>query len=88
MEQYYRMLKEEYKGKDGKTYKVLDFRNRILYPDTRKVEGKMDEANLLRVDLIAKKYTGSEMDFSRIIDANDKDVFSFSTGDTIYLGIE
>lgn len=87
MIKYFRMEEEKYTGKNGKTYKVIDFRERTNFPLDRRIKGKMTEDNLLRVDLIAKGVYGSELDYSGIIDANNKDVFSFSTSETIYFGI-
>lgn len=83
MYQYMYMDVDVIKDKSGASIRVNDFRKRI-YPN-RVAKTNIKDTELLRPDiLIARVLNGNVQDIGSIVDANEKDIFSFKTNDTVF----
>jgi hypothetical protein len=77
------MLEQQVLSKDGQVRKINDFRKRINYDKSLLLKDKVQEGDIIRVDLAALRLYGSPLDYGFIIDSNDSDVFSFDVGDEL-----
>lgn len=83
MIQYMCMNTEIILNKNGEVRKVHDFRKRVRYDKNYLLIDQALESELLRTDLMSMRLYGSPLQYGMLIDSNDKDVLSFSTGETI-----
>lgn len=85
MLQYYAMTPDYVDTPNGGRKRILGFRKRLDYPayKTDKVYG----VETLRVDLLCNRLIGTTLILDSIIDKNEKDIFSFSENEIIYVGI-
>lgn len=70
-------------NKKGAIVDIIPFRNRVAYPDNFVVSQKLTQGNYNRPDILANEIYGSFGAIGALIDANEKDIFSFQTGDRI-----
>lgn len=70
-------------NKNGGIVDITPFRTRIAYPDDVIVSQKLSQGNYNRPDILANEIYGSFGAIGALIDANEKDIFSFQTGDRI-----
>ena len=69
--------------KDGNPLKVSAFRSRDSYATSDIGTAIVRNDEFIRIDLLADRLVGGILGVGRIIDCNDKDILSFSTGDKI-----
>ncbi len=70
-------------SKDVRTIKIIGFRDKTQFDDDDRLLGKIRNEELIRIDLVSKRLLNDEYLAEHIIDANDKDVFSFAPAETI-----
>jgi hypothetical protein len=85
MEQYYGMTPVLITTPNGGPKKVLDFRTRLEY--TSFSESKVMDGEILRIDLLGQRLIQDSIGIGPIIDANIKDIFSFSANEKILVGL-
>ena len=85
MEQYYAMSSAIIETPNGGPKEVIDFRTRLQY--TYFDESKVMESELLRIDLLGLRLVQDIAGIGQLIDANDKDIFSFEANEKIMVGI-
>ena len=85
MEQYYSLPNYIIETPNGGTKEVTDFRTRLQYTNFN--ESKVMEEEILRVDLLGLRLLGDSIGIGKLIDANEKDIFSFEANEKIVVGI-
>lgn len=83
MEQYYLDEQTVIKNAAGKPIKVSIFRSRVDYSKVPTSVALVRGDENLRIDTLADRLVGGIYKIGRIIDCNEKDIFSFNTGDKI-----
>jgi hypothetical protein len=85
MYQYMQMEPEYIVTPNGGTKRVIGFRKRTAYEAFG--NSKVMQAELLRVDLLGDRLLNDAIILTALIDANEKDIFSFSENEAINIGI-
>jgi hypothetical protein len=85
MYQYIEMIPEYIETPNGGTKNVIGFRKRNVFIDMS--YSKVMQSEMLRVDFLGNRLIGDSIVLTNLIDANDKDIFSFVENETIYVGL-
>ena len=84
MIKYLLTVPETIKSKsDNRLIKIKDFRKRDRYSANIIKTTMISEEELLRIDLISDRLYGNSLQIDKIIDVNDIDLFSLSSGDKV-----
>lgn len=70
------------KSASGDTLRILAFRKRKVYDASEVYLGQFLEGDVMRIDLLSYRLYAESREMGKVIDVNDKDVFSFVPGET------